>query len=176
LCVHGSPQIGPKNIVKLAAEISSGRTTKTEATQKNNSNGPRIIYIDDSPADSRAMSDVVVSLGYQYTNIPDPLQALPMLLELKPKLIFLDLVMPIANGYEVCAQIRRISAFKEIPVIIVTSNDGIADRVRARLVGASGFLGKPIQHKKVEKVLNKHLSHVRPKPQAQKSASVLAPS
>ena len=55
-----------------------------------------------------------------------------------------DLVMPIANGYEVCSQIRRISSLKEIPVIIVTSNDGIADRVRARLVGASGFLGKPI--------------------------------
>ena len=117
----------------------------------------RIIYIDDSSTDSRLMAGIVERFGYQYTNIPDPIQALPMLIELKPELIFLDLVMPVANGYEVCAQIRRISAFKRTPVVIVTSNDGIPDRVRARFVGASGFLGKPIQQRKVSKVLRKHL-------------------
>jgi two-component system, chemotaxis family, response regulator PixG len=114
-------------------------------------------------------------LGYQYSNIPDPLQALPLLIEYKPKLIFLDLVMPIANGYEVCAQIRRISALKEIPVIIVTSNDGIADRVRARLVGASGFLGKPIQHKKVAKVIKKHLRQIQENNPTPKRQDVLSP-
>lgn len=123
-----------------------------------------IIYIDDNPRDSQRMSEIVEGLGYQYTNIPDPIQALPLLLEIQPKLIFLDLVMPIANGYEVCAQIRRISAFKNTPVVIVTGNDGIADRVRARLVGASGFLGKPIQQLKVAKVLKKHLSSATPRP------------
>ena len=142
-----------------SASSSAGRTT-TQSSQRLKNNAPRIIYIDDSPADSRAMCTIVEDLGYQYTNIPDPLQALPMLIEFKPKLIFLDLVMPIANGYEVCSQIRRISTLKEIPVIIVTSNDGIADRVRARIVGASGFLGKPIQHKKVAKVIKKHVRHV----------------
>ncbi len=133
---------------------------KTPPSRKLTNKAPRIIYIDDSPADSRTMGEIVEELGFQYTNIPDPLQALPLLIEYKPKLIFLDLVMPIANGYEVCAQIRRISMLKEIPVIIVTSNDGIADRVRARLVGASGFLGKPIQYKKVAKVMKKHLRHI----------------
>ena len=123
------------------------------------SNAPRIIYIDDSPTDSQSMSEIIRDLGYRYTNIPDPIQALPMLIELKPKIIFLDLVMPVANGYEVCSQIRRISTLKDIPVIIVTSNDGIADRVRARMVGASGFLGKPIHLKKVEKVMKKHLTY-----------------
>ncbi|MGB3295485.1 MAG: response regulator [Phormidesmis sp.] len=141
----------------MSSRASIGPSLTAKPSSKVKGNAPRIVYIDDSPADSRAMSEVVESLGYQYTNIPDPLLALPMLIELKPKLIFLDLVMPIANGYEVCSQIRRISAFKEIPVVIVTSNDGIADRVRAKLVGASGFLGKPIQHEKVSKVLKKHL-------------------
>ena len=121
------------------------------------SSAPRIIYIDDSPTDSQFMSEIIRNLGYRYTNIADPVQALPMLIELKPKIIFLDLVMPVANGYEICSQIRRISTLKNIPVIIVTSNDGIADRVRARTVGASGFLGKPIHLKKVEKVMKKHL-------------------
>lgn len=154
------PLVGPSPVATVPAVSSAGHTAKTQSSKRIKNTAPRIIYIDDSPADSRSMGDIVESLGYQYTNIPDPLQALPLLIEFKPKLIFLDLVMPIANGYEVCSQIRRISSLKEIPVIIVTSNDGIADRVRARIVGASGFLGKPIQHKKVLKVLKKHLRHV----------------
>ena len=148
--------------VATSAPAQAGRVLSARVGRKAKSNAPQIVYIDDSPADSRIMAEIVESLGYQYTNVPDPLQALPMLIELKPKLIFLDLVMPIANGYEVCSQIRRISAFKNIPVVIVTSNDGIADRVRARIVGASGFLGKPIQHKKVSKVLKKHLRNLAP--------------
>jgi two-component system, chemotaxis family, response regulator PixG len=163
------PQIRP-----LINPVSSQRQN-TQSGRKVKSNAPRIIYIDDSPADSRAMAEIVESLGYQYTNIPDPLQALPTLIELKPKLIFLDLVMPIANGYEVCSQIRRISAFRDTPVIIVTSNDGIADRVRAKIVGASGFLGKPIQEKKVEKVLRKHLRDFGQTSQANQARGVLSP-
>ncbi|MEL7068349.1 MAG: response regulator [Cyanobacteria bacterium J06581_3] len=142
---------------KAASTLQSVREEKSRK-EKIKSNAPTIVYIDDSPLDSRVMSGLVRGLGCRYTSIADPIQALPMLLEIKPELIFLDLVMPVANGYEVCSQIRRISAFKETPVIIVTSNDGVADRVRARLVGASGFLGKPIRAKKVAKVLKKHVS------------------
>ena len=65
--------------------------------------------------------------------------------------------MPFASDYEVCAQIRRISAFEQTPIVIVTSNDGIADRFRAKAVGASGFLGKPIQQNKVSKVMDKYI-------------------
>ena len=116
-----------------------------------------VVYVDDSPADSQAMATIVQKAGYSYANISDSLQALPKLLELKPQIIFLDLVMPMANGYELCAQIRRISAFKETPIIIVTNNDGIADRVRAKVVGASGFFGKPIKEQRVLKVLKRYL-------------------
>ncbi|MEO0707462.1 MAG: response regulator [Cyanobacteria bacterium J06649_5] len=146
----------------VRSSFPPGTAPATNAPAPRSATGPQIVYIDDSPADSRSMSEIVAGLGCGYTNIPNPIQALPMLLEIKPALIFLDLVMPVANGYEVCAQIRRISAFKQTPIIIVTSNDGIADRVRARLVGASGFLGKPIRAQKVAKVLSKHLQLPKP--------------
>lgn len=107
--------------------------------QAKSSTGSLIAYIDDSRFDSAVMGRILSLAGYRFINIRDSMQALPMLLEHKPDLIFLDLLMPVANGYEVCAQIRRISAFKDTPVIILTSSDGLVDRVRAKLVGSSGF-------------------------------------
>jgi CheY-like chemotaxis protein len=118
---------------------------------------PLVAYVDDSRFDSVVMGQILARAGYRFINIRDPVQALPILLEKKPDLIFLDLLMPVTNGYEVCAQIRRISAFKEIPVIIITSSDGIVDRVRAKLVGSSGFLSKPIEPETVLTVLQSYL-------------------
>lgn len=121
-----------------------------------------IAHIDDSHSDSLKMANIVAQAGYRFVNVQDPVTALPILLEYKPSLIFLDLVMPIANGYEICTQIRRVSAFKNTPVIILTSNNGIVDRVRAKMVGSSGFLAKPISAKKVLKILQKHLPTPKP--------------
>ena len=120
--------------------------------------GPLVAYIEDSRLDSSLMGHILAQAGYRFINIRDVIQALPILLEHKPNLIFLDLLMPMINGYEVCAQIRRISAFKDTPVIIVTSNNGIVDRVRAKMVGSSGFLAKPIKPEKVLAVLQRYLT------------------
>ncbi len=120
-----------------------------------------VVYVDDSPRDSQAMEQIVQGLGYGYESISDPLKALPLLLEIQPELIFLDLVMPYTNGYEICSQIRRTSAFKKTPIVIVTNNDGIIDRVRARFVGASGFFSKPVKEERVVKVLKKYLKPVQ---------------
>lgn len=132
-------------------------STRLQQTSDVSSEKELAVYIEDSQADSQAMANIIQENGYQYANIIDSLHALPQLLELKPQIIFLDLVMPVVNGYELCAQIRRISTFKAVPIIIVTNNDGIADRVRARIAGASGFLGKPIKKSRVTKVLQRYL-------------------
>lgn len=117
-----------------------------------------VVYVEDNVKDSRAMADIVTRAGYSYANISDSLQALPQLLDCKPQIIFLDLVMPMANGYELCAQIRRISAFSQTPIVIVTNNDGIVDRVRASIVGASDFVSKPIDEQRILKMVRKYLN------------------
>lgn len=127
-------------------------------TQPPSLNRPLVAYVEDSALDCQIMEGLVSKAGYGFVSIKDSIQALPILLEHKPDLIFLDLVMPVANGYEICAQIRRISSFKNTPVIIVTGNDGIVDRVRAKLVGASDFLSKPVGEQKVLAVLQKNLN------------------
>ena len=135
-------------------------TTPTPAkttTTKGAKDSPLIACIDDSRIMGQLMENILTGAGYRFVGIDNAVEALPVLLESQPSLIFLDLMMPIANGYEVCSQIRRISQFKNIPVIILTGNDGIVDRVRAKIVGSSEFLGKPIKSEQVLAVVRKYL-------------------
>ena len=121
------------------------------------SKAPLIACIDDSLRECQVMERILTEAGYQFVGIQDSVQALPTLIERKPGLIFLDLVMPVANGYEICAQIRRVSTFKDVPIVILTSNDGIIDRVRAKLAGSSGFMAKPVDTNRVLAVARKVL-------------------
>lgn len=120
-------------------------------------NAPLIACIDDSPQVCKSMERIIQAAGYSYLSIEDSVHALPLLLEKKPSLIFLDLVMPIASGYEICTQIRRISVFKDVPVIILTGKDSIVDRVRAKVVGASDFLAKPVNTNKVMEIVRQYV-------------------
>lgn len=108
-----------------------------------------IVCIDDSVQICEIVEHIVKEAGYQFMAIQDPLKALPELIKSKPDLILLDLIMPIVNGYEICTQIRRVSSLRQVPVIILTGNDGVIDRFKSKMVGANGFLGKPIDQDKL---------------------------
>ncbi len=118
---------------------------------------PLVVCVDDSPKVCQVMEKILTQGGYRFIGVNDSLEVIPVLIENKPDLIFLDLVMPVANGYEICAQIRKISIFQNTPVVILTGNDGIVDRVSAKMVGASEFLTKPVETEKVLGVLNRYL-------------------
>ncbi len=110
---------------------------------------PLIFCIDDSPQICYIMEETLRSAGYRCMSVQDSIQALPTLIKQKPKMIFLDLVMPVANGYEICSQIRRVAAFRKLPIVILTGNDGVVDRVRAKAVGATDFMVKPVEPEKI---------------------------
>jgi chemotaxis family two-component system response regulator PixG len=144
-----------------SATVANSAIPTQPVHSERQSSAPLVAYIDDSQLDSLMMGNIISQAGYRYLTIQNSLEALPLLLEHKPDLIFLDLVMPIANGYEICSQIRRVSAFKNKPVVILTSNDKIVDRLRAKIVGATSFLPKPITPEKVISLLKLHLHQVR---------------
>ncbi|OLP16309.1 hypothetical protein BST81_22195 [Leptolyngbya sp. 'hensonii'] len=123
-----------------------------------------IACIDDSPVIGEVLDSMLAPLGYEVFTILNPLQGIATLLERKPDLIFLDLVMPNTNGYELCSFLRKTSTFQNTPIVILTGHDGVIDRVRAKLVGASEFLGKPPELAKVLQVLDKQLGKATASP------------
>ncbi|MFP3345400.1 response regulator, partial [Halomonas sp. SIMBA_159] len=74
-----------------------------------------IACVDDSPQVTQTVEQIVRENGYDFIGINDPLRANATLLKVKPDLIFLDLIMPNTNGYEICTQLRRVSSLQEIP-------------------------------------------------------------
>lgn len=121
---------------------------------------PLIACVDDSILVCQTMKRLLTKTGYQFLGIDDPLRAIALLLARKPNFIFLDLVMPNTNGYEICTQLRKISCFEQTPIVMLTGQDGLVDQVRARLVGASDFVSKPIDPEIVLRVINKHLEPI----------------
>ncbi|NWF61886.1 MAG: response regulator [Fischerella sp.] len=117
-----------------------------------------VACVDDSPQVGRILGEMIIPNGLKFIHIQDSTKALEILIERKPNLIFLDLMMPCTNGYELCAQLRRISLFNQTPIIILTGSDGIFDRTRAKVVGSTDFITKPIVADKVMGILRKYLS------------------
>ena len=103
------------------------------------------------------MEEIIKGAGYKVMCVQEAAEAVSTVLRQRPTFIFLDLVMPVVNGYELCKQLRRVSLFKETPIVIVTGKDGVVDRVRAKLVGATSFISKPIQEDEILAILQKHL-------------------
>ncbi len=118
---------------------------------------PLIACIDDSLLIYQSLERILSANGFRHYGVQDPLKIMPSLIRNKPDFIFLDLLMPITNGYEVCEQIRKTPSLKHIPVIILTGKDGLIDRMRSKMVGANGFLGKPVEAESVLQMIDKYL-------------------
>lgn len=118
---------------------------------------PLIACIDDSPAISEKLEQILKPAGFRVLKINDPMQGVATLAEKKPDLIFLDVVMPQTNGYNVCSFLRQSSLFRETPIIILTSQNGLIDRTKAKLNGADDFLSKPPEPNQVIAIVKKHL-------------------
>ncbi|MEM7756617.1 MAG: response regulator [Cyanobacteria bacterium P01_A01_bin.40] len=118
---------------------------------------PLIACIDDSPQICKILEKIIIKHGYRCISIQESLQALPFLIKANPDFIFLDIGMPIVNGYEICSQVRRVGKLKHIPIVFLTGNDGFIDRVRAKVSGANAFISKPIEIEKIISIINKHM-------------------
>jgi chemotaxis family two-component system response regulator PixG len=118
---------------------------------------PLIACIDDSQHTCKSLEQIIHAHGIRFIGIQEPVQALPILINTRPDLIFLDLIMPTVNGYEICAQLRRTTLFAKTPIVILTGSEGAFDRVRSKVFGATEFVTKPIDKHKVLGIVDKFL-------------------
>ena len=118
----------------------------------------KIVSVDDSPTILKEISRFLENENFSVVTINEPLKAVMSIIRHKPDLILLDLNMVGIDGYELCQIIRNNSLFKDTPIIFVTGSKGLVDKVRARLVGASGYLTKPFTRAELLKIVFMHLT------------------
>jgi twitching motility two-component system response regulator PilG len=123
---------------------------------------PRIVCIDDGATIRKAVEFILNQHGYEATSISNPLKALSLVFQLKPDLILCDIAMPELDGYEICAMLRKSTAFRQTPIVMLTGKDGFIDRVKARMVGATDYLTKPFGESELLMLVEKYVGLGRP--------------
>lgn len=123
----------------------------TEAARK------KILVVEDSPTTRKVISITLGQKGYDIIEARDGLEALGRLNEERPDLILLDIILPKMDGYKILSIIKDNDLFKDIPVIMLTSKDGMINKWKGRRAGAAAYLTKPFKPEKLVESIEKYL-------------------
>jgi twitching motility two-component system response regulator PilG len=107
------------------------------------SNHVRVLVIDDSNTIRRSAEIFLKQGGHDVMLAEDGFDALAKVNDYQPQLIFCDILMPRLDGYQTCAIIKRNAKYSGVPVVMLSSKDGVFDKARGRMVGAQDYLTKP---------------------------------
>ena len=108
-----------------------------------NVHGTKVLVIDDSNTIRRSAEIFLRQGGHEVVLAEDGFDALSKVIDHVPQLIFCDILMPRLDGYQTCAIIKRNPRFAHVPVIMLSSKDGLFDKARGRMVGSQDYLTKP---------------------------------
>jgi twitching motility two-component system response regulator PilG len=147
----------PQALAKLSAETGSTLLPEFAAEKV-----PHIVCIEDTLTVRKAVEAILQQQGYEATAIANPLEALSLVFQLKPDLILCDISMPELDGYELCAMLRKSTAFRQTPIVMLTGRDGFIDRVKARMVGATDYLTKPFGESELLMLVEKYVGVGQP--------------
>lgn len=116
-----------------------------------------IVCIDDASAICETVQSILQPQGYNAIAFTNPLEALNRVFQLQPHLILCDIVMPDLDGYQLCAMLRHSSAFRLVPIIMLSAKSSYIDRARANMVGATDYLTKPFESTELLLLIKKYL-------------------
>ena len=108
-----------------------------------NGNGKKILVVDDEPHVIKSLTFVLTREGYDVSSAENGEDAMAEIRQSKPSLVFLDVMMPKKNGYEVCREVKQDSRLRDIHVIMLTAKGQEADREKGLDAGADEFMTKP---------------------------------
>ncbi|HTP94825.1 MAG TPA: response regulator [Burkholderiales bacterium] len=120
-------------------------------------NGIRVLVIDDSNTIRRSAELFLRQGGCEVILAEDGFDALVKVVDQAPDIIFVDIMMPRLDGYQTCALIKKHPRYSATPVIMLSSKDGLFDRVRGRLAGSDQYLTKPFTKEALLKAVADHV-------------------
>ncbi|HEY5719806.1 MAG TPA: response regulator [Gammaproteobacteria bacterium] len=131
-------------------------TEETENTA--GSNGLKVMVIDDSKTIRRTAETLLKREGFEVVTATDGYESLSKIADERPDIIFVDIMMPRLDGYQTCALIKNNREFRNIPVIMLSSKDGLFDKARGRIVGSEQYLTKPFTREDLLGAIRRYVS------------------
>ncbi len=108
-----------------------------------NQNGKRVLVVDDEPHLIKSLTFVLSKEGYEIDSAMDGVEALEKIRKSKPNLVFLDVMMPKKNGYDVCREVKADPSLRDVYIIMLTAKGQAVDKAKAFESQADEFISKP---------------------------------
>jgi twitching motility two-component system response regulator PilG len=119
--------------------------------------GVKVLVIDDSKTIRRTAENLLKKAGCEVYTAADGFEALGRIVDDRPDVIFVDIMMPRLDGYQTCALIKNNAELGHTPVIMLSSKDGLFDRAKGRMVGAEQYLTKPFTRDEILGAIRRHI-------------------
>jgi twitching motility two-component system response regulator PilG len=120
--------------------------------------GLKVLVIDDSKTIRKTAETLLSKEGCEVYTAIDGFDALAKVADYTPDIVFVDIMMPRLDGYQTCSLIKHNKVFKSIPVIMLSSKDGLFDRARGRIVGSEYYLTKPFTKDELLSAIETHVA------------------
>lgn len=144
--------------VVLSSLLTVEKSKEESDVTEPNLNGKKVLVVDDSNTIRKSAEIFLKQAGCDVLLAEDGFEALAKVYDYRPDLIFCDILMPKLDGYQTCAIIKRNEKFKDVPVVMLSSKDGIFDKARGRMVGSNDYLTKPFTKSQLITVVGHYLS------------------
>ena len=120
--------------------------------------GLTVMVVDDSKTIRKTADTLLKKVGCEVITAEDGFDALSKIVDYKPDIIFVDIMMPRLDGYQACALIKNNKEFKSTPVIMLSSKDGLFDKAKGRIVGSDQYLTKPFSKEELLGAIRDHVT------------------
>lgn len=119
--------------------------------------GIKVMVVDDSNMIRRSAEIFLRSSGCEVILAEDGFEAMSKIIDNQPNIIFIDIVMPRLDGYQACMLIKRNPIYQSIPVIMLSSKDGLFDKAKGRIAGSDDYLTKPFTAEGLLSIIRKYV-------------------
>src|SRR5215470_13850814 len=147
---RGPPGVAvPRGVIERSPLTVTGSNAKLQ--------GLKVLVIDDSKTIRRTAETLLAKEGCEVFTAIDGFDALAKIADHQPDIVFVDIMMPRLDGYQTCSLIKHNKVFRSIPVIMLSSKDGLFDRARGRIVGSEHYLTKPFTKDELLSAIETHI-------------------